>query len=57
MAHKAMVETTDLKSLNLSDKEFILGSGSKEDADKLWEVMKDQQRLVPEWSLKPPHRL
>jgi hypothetical protein len=47
MAHKAMVETTDLKSLNLSDKEFILGSGSKEDADKLWEVMKDQATPCP----------
>jgi len=47
IAHKAIVETTDLTTLNLSDKEFILASGSKEDADKLWGVMKDQATPCP----------
>ena len=47
LAHKAIVETADLTTLNLSDKEFILASGSKDDADKLWAVMKDQLTPVP----------
>ena len=47
IAHKVVVETPDLTTLNLSDKEFILASGSKEDADKLWAVMKDQVTPVP----------
>jgi len=47
IAHKVVVETADLTTLNLSDKEFILASGSKDDADKLWAVMKDQVTPVP----------
>ncbi len=47
LAHKAIVETPDLTTLNLSDKEFILASGTKEDADKVWAVMKDQVTPVP----------
>lgn len=47
IAHKAMVETTNLTTLNLSDKEFILASGTKDDADKLWAVMKDQATPCP----------
>jgi len=47
IAHKVVVETPDLATLNLSDKEFILASGSKDDADKLWAVMKDQVTPVP----------
>ncbi|MGD0732757.1 MAG: hypothetical protein ABR956_15950 [Terracidiphilus sp.] len=47
IAHKVVAETPDLSKLNLSDKEFILASGSKEDADKLWAVMKDQTTPVP----------
>jgi len=47
IAHKVIVETPDLTKLNLSDKEFILASGTKEDADKLWAVMKDQTTPVP----------
>ena len=47
MAHKAIAETPDLTTLNLSDKEFILAAGSKEDADLLWSKMKDQVTPVP----------
>ena len=33
---KIVAETPDLKTFALSDKEFILANGKKEDADKLW---------------------
>ena len=33
--------------LNLGDKEYILANGVKEDADKLWAVLKDQATPVP----------
>jgi hypothetical protein len=36
-----------LDKLNLSDKEFILANGAKEDADAMWAVMKDQSTGVP----------
>lgn len=39
--------TPDLKTLALSDKELVLTYGSKEDADKMWSVLKDQQTPVP----------
>jgi hypothetical protein len=39
--------STKLESLALSDKETILALGSKDDADKIWEVMKDKQTPVP----------
>jgi hypothetical protein len=38
---------TKLPQLALSDKETILAFGSKEDADKIWAVMKDQVTPVP----------
>jgi hypothetical protein len=47
IAHDVVASTPDLKPLNLGDKEFILAAGSKEDADKLWLVMKDQVTPVP----------
>lgn len=47
LAHKAITETPDLATLNLSDKEFILASGTKEDADLVWAVMKDKVTPVP----------
>jgi hypothetical protein len=34
--HEIILTTSDLKTLNLGDKEFILAAGTKEDADKLW---------------------
>lgn len=37
----------NLGGLNLGDKEFILANGSKEDADAMWAVMKDQSTPVP----------
>jgi hypothetical protein len=47
MVHKVIVETSDLTTLNLSDKEFVLAAGSKEDADLLWSKMKSQITPVP----------
>ncbi len=47
IAHKVVVETKDLTTLNLGDKEFILAVGAKEDTDKLWAVLKDQVTPVP----------
>jgi hypothetical protein len=45
-AHDALVGGDPAK-LNLGDKEFILANGVKEDADKLWAVLKDQISPVP----------
>lgn len=45
--HALLVSTPDLRTLALEDKETVLALGSKEDADKLWAVMKDQQTPVP----------
>jgi hypothetical protein len=45
--HTILVNTPDLRTLNLGDKELVLAYGAKEDADKLWGVMKDQQTPVP----------
>ena len=47
IAHKVVVETPDLTTLNLNDKEFILASGTKDDADKMWSVLKDKTTPVP----------
>jgi hypothetical protein len=45
-AHDALVGGDPAK-LNLGDKEFILANGVKDDADKLWAVLKDQVTPVP----------
>jgi hypothetical protein len=45
--HDLLANTPDLRTLALGDKETILGLASKEDADKLWAVMKDQATPVP----------
>jgi hypothetical protein len=45
--HALLISTPDLKTLALSDKETILALGTKDDADKLWAVMKDQPTPVP----------
>src|ERR1039458_2321572 len=47
LAHKAIVETPNLATMNLGDAEFILANGSKEDTDKLWAVLKNQVTPVP----------
>ena len=44
---KIVAETPDLKTLALSDKEFILSNGKKEDADKLWGQLKDVTAKIP----------
>jgi hypothetical protein len=43
-----------LSKLALSDKETILALGSKDDAEKIWAVMKDQQTPVPGVVLSAP---
>ncbi len=45
-AHTAMA-TSDPSTLNLEDKEFILANGSKDDANKLWAILKDKATPVP----------
>ncbi len=45
--HEILVNTPDLKTLALADKELVLAFGAKEDADKLWALMKDQATPVP----------
>jgi len=45
--HKILANTSDLATLALADKELVLAFGSKEDADKLWAVMKDKETPVP----------
>jgi hypothetical protein len=45
--HDLLASTPDLKTLALADKETVLALGSKEDADKLWALLKDQQTPVP----------
>lgn len=47
VVHKLMVETSDLNTLALSDKEYILANGDQEDADKLWAIMKGKATPVP----------
>jgi hypothetical protein len=45
--HDLIAQTPDLSKLALADKETVLALGSKEDADKLWALLKDQQTQVP----------
>jgi hypothetical protein len=45
--HAIIEGTPDLSKLALADKELVLAYGSKEDADKVWAVMKDQPTPVP----------
>jgi hypothetical protein len=45
--HDLLANTSDLRTLALADKETILALGSKDDADKLWALMKDQATPVP----------
>lgn len=45
--HDIIATTPDLSKLALADKENVLALGSKEDADKLWALLKDQQTQVP----------
>lgn len=45
--HDLITSTPDLNTLALADKETILALGSKEDADKLWALLKDKPTPVP----------
>jgi hypothetical protein len=47
LAAQTVTSTPDLKTLSLSDKEFILFNGKPEDAEKVWAVMKGQRVEVP----------
>jgi hypothetical protein len=47
LAAQTVASTPDLKTLNLSDKEFILFNGKPEDAQKVWAVMQGQRVGVP----------
>jgi hypothetical protein len=47
IVHKLIVETSNLNSLALADKEYVLANGAKEDTDKMWAVLKDQVTPVP----------
>jgi tetratricopeptide (TPR) repeat protein len=47
IVHKLIVETPDLTTLNLSDKEYVLANASKDDADKLWALLKDKATPAP----------
>jgi tetratricopeptide (TPR) repeat protein len=45
--HDLIASTPDLNTLALADKETILALGSKDDADKLWALLKDKDTQVP----------
>jgi hypothetical protein len=45
--HDLIASTPNLDSLALSDKETVLGMGTKEDADKMWAVLQGKQTQVP----------
>jgi hypothetical protein len=45
--HDLILNTPDLNSLALADKETVLAVGTKDDADKLWALLKDKPTPVP----------
>jgi hypothetical protein len=45
--HDLITATPDLNTLALADKETVLALGTKEDADKLWALLKDKATQVP----------
>jgi hypothetical protein len=47
LAAQTVASTPDLKSLSLSDQEFILFNGKPEDAQKVWDVLKTRRVQVP----------
>jgi hypothetical protein len=48
IAHKTVVETPDLATLALSDKEFILQNGTPEDAEKVFATIKGKAVQIPD---------
>jgi hypothetical protein len=47
IADGVVASTPDLTTLALADKEYILANASKENAEKLWALLKDQVSQVP----------
>jgi tetratricopeptide (TPR) repeat protein len=47
LAAQTVASTPDLKTLSLSDQEFILFNGKPEDAQKMWDVLKGHRVEVP----------
>lgn len=47
IADKVVADTADLSTLALGDKEYILANASKENAEKLWALLKDKTTEVP----------
>jgi hypothetical protein len=47
IADGVVASTPDLNTLALADKEYILANASKENAEKLWALLKDQVSQVP----------
>jgi hypothetical protein len=45
--HDLLATTPDLTKLALTDKETVLALGSKDDADRLWVLLKDKTTPVP----------
>jgi hypothetical protein len=45
--HNMLTSTSDWSTLALGDKETVLALGSKDDADKLWALLKDKPTPVP----------
>src|ERR1017187_3326792 len=45
--HDLIASTPDLNTLALADKETVLSLGTKDDADKLWALLKDKETPVP----------
>jgi tetratricopeptide (TPR) repeat protein len=52
--HDLILATPDLRVLNLGDKETVLAIGTKEDADKLWSVLKNEPTPVPGTVISAP---
>ncbi|WP_213806073.1 hypothetical protein [Granulicella sp. dw_53] len=48
IAHKTVMETSDLATLALSDKEFILQNGTPEDAEKVFATIKGKSVQIPD---------
>lgn len=47
LAHTAVTTTPDLKTMALTDKEFVLANGTPDDASKVWDTMKGLTTKVP----------
>lgn len=45
--HDLIAATPDLNTLALADKETVLAFGTKDDADKMWAILKDKATQVP----------